>query len=177
MNWGKVRKEYEKGRLTQTEISRLFCVPISTLRSRAKKEGWSRVNMKTSKHNKNTAPDNSPPEKLPDAGTKREQIISVADKLLSSISRAADELDRYAVKNKVRTKTVEYDSESGKAGCEVIREDEKLEEVCSIVDRVELKQLVTALKDISDIYENGKSDSGNRLEELIRGLCDDSGVQ
>lgn len=108
---------------------------------------------------------------------KRELIVRVADKLLYSVARAADELDRYVMKNKVKTKKVEYDDSSGKAEKEVISENEHIEEAFGIVDRVELRQLVTALKDIKEIYEVG-AENGGKIEELIRGLCyDDKNIQ
>ncbi len=108
---------------------------------------------------------------------KRELIVRVADKLLYSVARAADELDRYVMKNKVKTKKVEYDDSSGKAEKEVISENEHIEEALGIVDRVELRQLVTALKDIKEIYEVG-TENGGKIEELIRGLCyDDKNIQ
>lgn len=172
--WEEIRKEYENGGITRRDLADKYSITVGSLKYRIEKEGW--------KKNKNTLkstdePVNQPEQEdnadnFPENQDKRELIVSVADKLLGCVSRAADELDRYVIKNKVKTKMVEYDESSGKAGVETINEDEYISSESSIVDRGELRQLVTALKDIKDIYEN-VTDSDNRIEELIRGLCDD----
>lgn len=194
MDWKDAKTEYENGGVSCRKIAERLGVSESTIRRRAEKEGWRKAesvgksknaarNVKADKaqtdgKNKNGG---SREEKCAVweigenmfAETPKNEIISrVADKLLYSVARAADELDRYIMKNKVKTKTVEYDDSSGKAEREIIREDECICEASGIVDRVELRQLVTALKDIKEIYEVG-AQGGGKIEELIRGLCDD----
>lgn len=110
-------------------------------------------------------------EKNGDIGMEKESLSNVADKLLQCVSKAADQLELYVTKNKHKVKTTEYDSETGKAQCEQSSEEETIGSAGGIIDRSELRHLVTALKDIKEIYERD-SVGENKLEELIRGICE-----
>lgn len=165
MDWEKVRFEFENSDCTMKGLAEKYGVSLGAVRYRADRYGWKRSCESGKKERA---------KKL----SKRDVIISVADRLLECVAKAADELDVYTMKNKVKTKSVEYDAESGKTGREVICENEQIESAKGIIDRMELKQLVTALKDIKEIYDN-QSLGENKVEQLIRGLMEenDEGVQ
>ena len=164
MDWDKIKEEFQNSECTIRELAEKYDIKVGSVRYRAGKEGWKKNgDIKSLKKTKSSVRQNK---------NKREIIIAVADKLLDCVAKAAEELDTYTMKNKVKTKSVEYDSKSGKTGREIICENEQIESAKGIIDRIELKQLVTALRDIKEIYDN-QSMGENRIEQLIRGLIND----
>lgn len=89
------------------------------------------------------------------------KIEDVANELLLKISKANKELNMHLAKSTTKTKKVEYDYICKKPSKEVIEEKEKIKSYIDIIDRQGLKQLTSALKDLNDILNNKKEDSGN----------------
>lgn len=171
MDLNKLKADYEQGSLSYKQLADKYGTTVGAVRYRIRKNRWTRKNVNKA--------DNSPENNTKTCITsenvtlsRTELITDVADKLLFSLARAVGELDNYTLKNKVKIKTIEYSEESGKAESEEIEERESVAVAKGIVDRSELRQLVTALRDIKEIYEF-ESRSENKIEELIRGLCDD----
>lgn len=98
------------------------------------------------------------------------QVKDVANDLLAKIVQANSELNMHLVRNKKKTKLVEYDHETCKPKKETIDEEEEIESYIDIIDRKGLKELTSALKDISDIINNKQTDEGNSqsLAEAIQ---------
>lgn len=84
--------------------------------------------------------------------SREERILSISDSLLDKIEKSISELDRCIVKNKEKTKTVEYDYDTKKPINEVVEEKEEIQIIDGMIDKGGLKQLVSTLKDIKDIH-------------------------
>ena len=101
-------------------------------------------------------------------------IKDIANDLALNIIRANTQLEQYIVKNKKKTKTVEYDYKVSKPSKETTHEDETIEVLNGIIDRQGLKQLTSALKDINDILVDKQEDNKDiedltPLVEMLRG--------
>ena len=84
--------------------------------------------------------------------SREERILLISDSLLDKIEESISELDRCIVKNKEKTKTVEYDYDTKKPINEVVEEKEDIKVIEGMIDKMGLKQLVSTLKDIKDIH-------------------------
>lgn len=100
------------------------------------------------------------------------QVKDVANDLLIKIAQANNELNTHLAKSKKKTKTVKYDYKTNKPKEEKIEEVEEIKDYISIIDRKGLKELTSALKDLSDILTekqgNNEEDFNNAKEILVR---------
>lgn len=155
MDWTKIRNEYINGDISYRKLAEKHGIVFQTLRDRAIKEKWfekrkeqrNKISLKTE-------------QKTAELLAEREanrllRISDAADRLLEKIEEATEQLDQFIVTNKVRQKEVKY--VSGKAGFgkpskELIKEVEDKRVVkADHLDRLGLKQLASALKDLRDI--------------------------
>ncbi|MBQ8587803.1 MAG: hypothetical protein IJ454_00265 [Clostridia bacterium] len=97
--------------------------------------------------------------------SREERILSISDSLLDKIEKSIAELDRCIVKNKEKTKTVEYDYDTKKPVNEVVEEKEDIKVIDGMIDKMGLKQLVSTLKDIKDIHMSITGDTPADEEE------------
>lgn len=97
--------------------------------------------------------------------SREERILSISDSLLDKIEKSIAELDRCIVKNKEKTKTVEYDYDTKKPINEVVEEKEDIKVIDGMIDKMGLKQLVSTLKDIKDIHMSITGDTPADEEE------------
>lgn len=99
------------------------------------------------------------------------QVKDVANDLLAKIVQANSELNMHLARNKKKTKTIEYDYKCNKPKKETIQEDEEIKSYIDIIDRKGLKELTSALKDISDILNVQKEDSKeNKIDQYLSKL-------
>ena len=89
------------------------------------------------------------------------QIKDVANDLLNKIVQANNELNMHIARNKKKTKTVEYNYDMCKPSKEIIDEEEEIKSYIDIIDRKGLKELTSALKDLSDILGTKEDDDEN----------------
>lgn len=92
-------------------------------------------------------------------------LKSIANDLAFNIIKANTQLEQYIVKNKTKTKTVEYNYKVSKPQKETITEKEEIEILDGIIDRQGLKQLTSALKDVNDILTN--KETGNSSQQSL----------
>lgn len=92
------------------------------------------------------------------------QVKDVANDLLTKIVQANNELNMHIARNKKKTKKVEYDYKCNKPSKEIIEEQEEIKSYIDIIDRKGLKELTSALKDLSDIL--GEEKTNNEVEDL-----------
>lgn len=98
-------------------------------------------------------------------------IKSIANDLALKIMEANKQLDTYIVKNKKKTKTIKYDYEVGKPETETINENEEIETMQGNIDRIGLKQLTSALKDLNDILSNKEDNNKeNKIDQYLSKL-------
>lgn len=103
------------------------------------------------------------------------QVKDVANDLLSKIVQANNELNMHIARNKRKTKTVVYDKKTSKPSKEVITEQEEIKDYISIIDRKGLKELTSALKDLSDILDPKEDDDekDNSFIEALNGKTEE----
>ena len=103
------------------------------------------------------------------------QVKDVANDLLSKIVQANNELNMHIARNKRKTKTVEYDYKCNKPSKETINEEEEITSYIDIIDRKGLKELTSALKDLSDILDPKEDDDekDNSFIEALNGKTEE----
>ena len=151
VNWLAIKNEYINTNISYRKLAEKYSVSFATLRARAKKEDW--VAQRTAQQHKVST---AVARKSAAVVVKKEvdrvaRVTSAADALLEKLEQAIGQLDNYIVTNKRKIKTVEYDNKSGKLSKEVTTETENLEVVDGVVDRLGLRQLASALKDLKDV--------------------------
>ncbi len=104
-----------------------------------------------------------------------QQIINIkvlANDLALNIAKANSQLEKQIIKNKKKTKTVKYDYKIGKPQAETTEENEEIEIVDGLIDKLGLKQLTSALKDLSDILsiKDPEQNNDGKINELIGAL-------
>ena len=97
------------------------------------------------------------------------QVKDVPNDLLSKIVQANNELNKHLAKHKTKVKAVVYDKKTSKTSKEVITEQEEIKDYISIIDRKGLKELTSALKDLSDIL-GPKEDDDEKDNSFIEAL-------
>lgn len=155
VNWNKVKSEYINGYISQRKLADKHEIPYQTLRDRATKEKW--FEKRKEQREKISA---KTEQKTADILAEREadrllRISNAADRLLEKIEEATEQLDQFIVTNKVKQKEVKYVSDKagfGKPSKEIVKEVEDKRVVkATHLDRLGLKQLASALKDLRDI--------------------------
>lgn len=103
------------------------------------------------------------------------QVKDVANDLLSKIVQANNELNKHLAKHKTKVKAVVYDKKTSKPSKEVVTEQEEIKDYISIIDRKGLKELTSALKDLSDILgpKEDNDDEDNSFIEALNGKTED----
>lgn len=155
MDWNKIRSEYINGNISYAKLAKKYEVAIQTLKDRAIREKWfaqkqeqqAKIKLKT---------DQKAAEKLAEREANRLLRISdAADRLLAKIEEATEQLDQFIVTNRIKQKEVKYVQQQagfGKPLKEVVKEIEDKRVVkAEHLDRLGLKQLTSALKDLKDI--------------------------
>lgn len=155
LNWNKIKNEYINGYISQRKLAEKHGIPYQTLRDRAIKEKWNdKRKAQRAKIGEKTE------QKTAELLAQREadrllRISNAADRLLEKIEQATEQLDQFIVTNKLKSKEVKYVSEKagfGKPQKEIVKEVEDKRIVkADHLDRLGLKQLTSALKDLRDI--------------------------
>lgn len=154
MQWNQIKQDYIHSDSTINELAAKYKIKPASIRYHAKKYGWIK-------------------EKNKDDTLAR--IMNVADNLLNKIETAAEQLDTYMLRNKIKTKTISYFDDSGKTESEVIEECEKIQNAKGIIDKNELKILCAVLKDLKSVYTDKEDDdTQGKLEMLLKGLSDEN---
>lgn len=161
-DWTKIRNEYINGNISQRKLAEKHGISYHTLRSRAEKEQWSdKREEQQRKITEKTA------QKTAELLAEREaerllRISNAADKLLEKIEAATEQLDQFVITNRVKQKEIKYATNRdgrGKPSKEIIKEIEDKRIVrMEHLDRMGLKQLASALKDLQGIQSTQKED-------------------
>lgn len=161
-NWTKIRNEYINGNISYAKLAEKHKVSLQTIKDKGTKEKW--VAQKKEQQTKiKQKTDQKTAEILAQKEADRLlRISTAADRLLEKIEEATEQLDQFIVTNKVKQKEVEYIS--GKAGFgkpkkEIVKEVEDKRVISSgHIDKLGLKQLASALKDLKDIQFTKEED-------------------
>ena len=158
-DWNSIKEDYLLSGESYRKISQRYDVSYGELSKVAAREGWHKERQKLASN----------------SITREERILAISDRLLDKIEKSISELDRCIVKNKEKTKTVEYDCDTKKPINEVVEEKEDIQVIEGMIDKTGLKQLVSTLKDLKDIH---MSITGEEIsEEGDGGIIEISEVQ
>lgn len=161
-DWIKIKTEYINGNISYRKLAEKHNVSFNTLKDIAVQEKW--FEKRKEQHNKIAIrAQQKTAEKLAEKEADRLMRISnAADRLLEKIEEATEQLDQFIVTNRVRQKEVKYVSSKagfGKPSKEIVKEVEDKRIVkAEHLDRMGLKQLASALKDLKDIQFTAKEE-------------------
>lgn len=154
-DWIKIRNEYINGNISYRKLAEKHGVSFSTMQGKAREEKWfEKRKAQRDKIEEKTI------QKTAELLAQREadrllRISNAADRLLEKIEEATEQLDQFIITNKVKQKEVKYVSDKagfGKPEKEIVKEVEDKRVVkADHLDRLGLKQLTSALKDLRDI--------------------------
>lgn len=149
-DWDKLKAKYISGDYSSLkEFSEIENINYDVLRRKASK--WQEEKSQSS-HKKVTKIIDKTIEKVAEQEADRNaKILSISDKLAAKVDEAINQLEQYVVKNKKKTKTVEYDKKGLKPTKEITTEEEIIDIIDGLIDKQGLKTLTAALKDIKDI--------------------------
>ena len=153
--WTKIRNEYINGNISYRKLAEKHGVSYHTLKGIAIEEKWF-DKRKEQKEKIRIKTDQKTAEILAQKEADRLlRISNAADRLLEKIEEATEQLDQFIVTNKIKQKEVEYISGEagfGKPKKEIVKEVEDKRVISSgHIDKLGLKQLASALKDLKDI--------------------------
>lgn len=148
-DWRKIKTEYITTDTSYRKLAKKYGVNYQSICARSKEEKWRE---KHEQHTNKTI--TKALEKI--ENRQAEKIASVeelADQLLQKVELAIMELDRQIVKRTVKTKTIEYNNAQrpDKPTQETVKEEERIEDISSIIDRQGLKQIASALRDLKEV--------------------------
>lgn len=147
VDWNVIKTEYvTDSSVSYRSLSEKYSVNQRTLERRAKSEGWVELR-------RQFVCDVSAKTLDLEARKKAQQAAKagrIADKLLSKLSRAVDELDIQIARDVHKTKVIEYnnDKRPDKPTKETVDETEEIRQIHTIVDRNGLKAIASALVDV-----------------------------
>ena len=150
MEWEKIKHEYVTTDTSQRKLASKYGVSATAIAAKCKSENW--VEQREQYRSKTYA---KKLEASAKAQVRREKRLqAAADKLMDKLERAIDELDLYTAKNTVKTKVIEYNHElrPDKPTKEIVEEHEEICEVRSIIDKLGIKAIASALGEIKDIH-------------------------
>lgn len=154
-DWLKIRSEYINGNISYRKLAEKHGVSFSTLQEKASKEKWfDKKKAQQVKIEEKTRQKTA--EKLAEKEANRLlRISNAADRLLQKIEEATEQLDQFIVENKIKQREINYvqnEAGFGKPKKEVVKEvtDKRIVKVDHL-DRLGLKQLTSALKDLKEI--------------------------
>ena len=171
-----IRNEYIHGNSSYRDLAKKYGVSYQRICQIGKAEGW--VEKRKKQHDKIGAKvEQKTAEKLAEKEANRLlRISNAADKLLEKIEIATEQLDQFITTNKVKQKEVKYVTDKagfGKPAKEVIKEIEDKRIVkADHLDRIGLKQLASALKDLKEIQftQNEEKQEGNQTITFVEDL-------
>jgi hypothetical protein len=114
-------------------------------------KGWSEEKATKGKEKSNRIVEKTIEKVANKEASRNARILDIADKLAAKVEESVNQLERFIVKNKTKTKTVKYNYKVGKPSEEVIEENETIEILDGIIDRQGLKFLTAALRDIKEL--------------------------
>ena len=163
-NWVKIRNEYINGNISYRKLAEKHGVSQTTLTEKAIKEKWfekrKKQRIKTeAKTLQKTA------EKIAEKESDRlARISAAADKLLEKIELATEQLDMYLMKDKRKYTQQVKDKNTGKTVYVDVEEEVPKSIRTERINKAELKQLASALKDLKEIQLVRNDESSNTEE-------------
>lgn len=172
IDWIAIKNEYINTNLSYRDLAEKYSVSKSQISNKGKEENWKELRKEQrdkigTKLGQKTA-DKIVEEKI----DLLSRINSAAENLLNKIEEATEQLNNHIVKNKYKTRIIEYNNEErpDKPTKEVIDEKEEIELVIGDIDRKGLEQVASSLKMLKDIV---KESSPNGADDQINNSIQD----
>lgn len=149
VDWVKIKTEYITTATSYRKLAEKYGIGYQAICHKSQEEGWIELR---EQHRNNTI--TKALDQISDKEAKKlSRIDDLADKLLSKLERAVEELDLHLCTNKTKVKEIEYNNDlrPDKPTKEVIREEETVESAKGMVDRVGLKAIASALRDLKEV--------------------------
>lgn len=148
-DWNAIKSEYITSGISYRALADKYGLNRNTIAERGKAEKW--PELRRQHLDKTLSKTLSLIEKK--QAQKMVRIDRITDRMLLKLEKAVEELEVHLVTHTTKVKEIEYnnDQRPDKPTKEVIREEEKLEQVVSVVDRLGLKQIASALRDIKEV--------------------------
>lgn len=173
-DWQKIKTEYITTDTSYRKLAQKHGINATNIAKRASAEGW--VELRKQNASKTLA---KTIEKISEQQSSKEadrvaRINDLTDRLLDKVEQAITELDRHLCKEVHKEKIIEYNNpqRADKPTRETTHEEEKVIEVTSAIDRLGLKQVASALRDIQEIQmrrtQLDEEEQRARIENLRR---------
>lgn len=162
-DWKKIKADYVTHEdSSYTTISKKYGISRSTIADRAGREGWAKEKERYHAELVTKTIARMGEKHL----NKMTRVQDATDRLLDKIERAIEELDLQLAKHVEKTKIIEYNNyeRPDKPTKEIVEETESLVETRTIVDRMGVKQIASALRDIKEV-QMLKSELDKREQE------------
>ena len=178
INWIKIKNDYINGRGSYRKLADKYGISATSIGKRARLEGWAEQREKQL-HKSYTKVAQKTADRIAEREADRvARLLGTTDRLQDALERAADELDRQMVKSRTRTRETVYGGvqapESGKPVKETVREDEHIEIVDGLIDRLGLQQLSVAVKNLRDVIISldTSEDENSKVAQLLGELTE-----
>ena len=149
VDWVKIKTEYITTATSYRNLASKYGIGYQAICHKSQEEGWIELR---EQHKNNTI--TKALDQISDKEAKKlSRIDDLADKLLCKLEKAVEELDLHLCTNKTKVKVIEYNNDLRpyKPIKEVIREEETVEAAQGVVDRVGLKAIASALRDLKEV--------------------------
>ena len=161
-NWTKIRNEYINGYISQRKLAEKHGIPYQTLRDRALKEKWN-DKRKAQREIIGKKTEQKTAEKIAERESDlAARINSAAEELLEKIQEATKQLDMCLVKEKRKYTRKVLDPNTGKEIFVDVEEERTTQDKSNAgakrINKSDLRQLTSALKEIQSIQLAGKGE-------------------
>lgn len=169
-DWLKIKTEYITTDTSYRKLAEKYGVHYNAIANRAKQEKWVEKRNQFRIKTVTKTVDKIVEKKARQAA----KVGDLADKLMLKLEQAIEELDQTVVTHKTKTRDVQYGDPTarGKPTREVIKEEEQLIAVDTVIDRGGLRLLSAALKDLKfikdEISDLERREREARIEALRR---------
>lgn len=177
ISWIDIEHEYvtdiRKKPCALEELAKKYKVSLQAIKNQSAKGCWSEKRTEYKQKINQKAIEKS----IEEDSDRIARLLRITDRASQKAEQALDEIENYTVKNKKKTKTVEYKDEKaiGKPTKEIVEEIEDIKTVNGPVDRQGLLFVTNALKNIKDIY--GIELDNEKLQAQISKIKQDSGQE
>ena len=170
ISWIDIEHEYvtdlRKKPCSLEKLSEKYSIPLQTIMDQSAKNEWSKKRRDYKENTKRKVIEKTA-EKDADRISK---LLRITDVATEKAEQALGELETYVVRNKKKTKVIEYKDNIaiGKPTKEIIEEIEDIERVMGPVDRQGLLYVTNAIKSIKDVYslDTGSNADGTKYNGI-----------
>lgn len=176
-DWLTIKNEYISTNITYQKLAEKYSVGYSLLTKKAVEEKWTIAKKDYSKKVAKKVQ-----QKIEKVAVKKEvdrlsKIMLISDELVKKINIAVGQLDLYNIVVKETCKTTDFKRRgNSKVTIEKIKQIESIDIANGIIDRLGLKRIVSALKDITEVQSSielsnrGDNKQNTAVDKLIATL-------